>query len=66
MFALRIVSLLFALEHGDADAHHLFDAAGAARGNLRLGKANDFIRQVDVAHEYSVGKLHNCVRKSRW
>jgi len=46
----RIISLLLALECGDADAHHLLDAGSAARGHLRLGKANDFIRQVDVAH----------------
>ena len=47
---LRVVSPLLALERSDAHAHHLLDARGAAGGNLRLGEANEFFRQVDMAH----------------
>jgi hypothetical protein len=61
---LRIVSPLLALERSDAHAHHLFDAGGAAGGNLCFGKANDFIRQVDMAHAYSVETAPDCARKT--
>ena len=46
----RIVTLLLVLERGNTGANHILDTVGAASLDLRFGKANDFIRKIDVAH----------------